>query len=76
MKVIYTNSGSAVLALAENAVHKLFKWQKSERNLSGKVKSISVVIEHLLVALKIISSYMVFACLGKQQCPTTALAAI
>ncbi|KAG2294651.1 hypothetical protein Bca52824_041320 [Brassica carinata] len=31
VKLIYTNSGSAILALAENALHKLWKWQKNER---------------------------------------------
>ncbi|XP_010545756.1 PREDICTED: topless-related protein 4 [Tarenaya hassleriana] len=39
VKLIYTNSGGAILALAENAVHKLWKWQKNERNLSGKATS-------------------------------------
>uniref|UniRef100_A0A0D3AD99 CTLH domain-containing protein n=1 Tax=Brassica oleracea var. oleracea TaxID=109376 RepID=A0A0D3AD99_BRAOL len=39
VKLIYTNSGGAILALAENALHKLWKWQKSERNLSGKANS-------------------------------------
>ncbi|KAJ4720991.1 Protein TOPLESS-like protein [Melia azedarach] len=36
LRLIYTNSGLAVLALASNAVHKLWKWQRSERNPSGK----------------------------------------
>lgn len=36
VRLIYTNSGLAVLALASNAVHKLWKWQRSERNPSGK----------------------------------------
>lgn len=40
VKLIYTNSGGAILVLAENAVHKLWKWQKSERNLLGKVHHI------------------------------------
>ncbi|CAH2073505.1 unnamed protein product [Thlaspi arvense] len=35
-RLIYTNSGSGVLALASNAVHKLWKWQKSDHNLAGK----------------------------------------
>ena len=39
VKLIYTNSGGAILALAENAAHKLWKWQKSERNLLGKANS-------------------------------------
>ncbi|KAK8947936.1 Topless-related protein 1 [Platanthera guangdongensis] len=36
LSLLYTNSGSAVLALTSNAVHKLWKWQRSERNPSGK----------------------------------------
>ncbi|MQM06666.1 hypothetical protein Taro_039491 [Colocasia esculenta] len=36
VRLLYTNSGSAVLALASNAVHKLWKWQRTERNSSGK----------------------------------------
>lgn len=36
VRLIYTNSGLAVLALGSNAVHKLWKWQRSERNPSGK----------------------------------------
>ncbi|XP_043694010.1 protein TOPLESS-RELATED PROTEIN 2-like isoform X3 [Telopea speciosissima] len=36
VRLIYTNSGLAVLALASNAVHKLWKWQRTERNPSGK----------------------------------------
>uniref|UniRef100_M4CP68 CTLH domain-containing protein n=1 Tax=Brassica campestris TaxID=3711 RepID=M4CP68_BRACM len=35
-RLIYTNSGSGVLALASNAEHKLWKWQKSDPNLDGK----------------------------------------
>ncbi|XP_057459402.1 topless-related protein 4-like isoform X2 [Actinidia eriantha] len=36
IRLIYTNSGASVLALAYNAVHKLWKWQRNERNLMGK----------------------------------------
>lgn len=36
VRLLYTNSGVALLALASNAVHKLWKWQRSERNPSGK----------------------------------------
>ena len=36
-RLIYTNAGIALLALASNAVHKLWKWQRSERNPNGKV---------------------------------------
>ncbi|KAG0500151.1 hypothetical protein HPP92_000223 [Vanilla planifolia] len=35
-RLIYTNSGLSILALASNAVHKLWKWPKTERNASGK----------------------------------------
>ncbi|GMH30687.1 hypothetical protein Nepgr_032530 [Nepenthes gracilis] len=35
-RLIYTNSGLAILALASNAVHKLWKWQRNDRNLTGK----------------------------------------
>ncbi|XP_038984116.1 protein TPR3-like isoform X2 [Phoenix dactylifera] len=35
-RLIYTNSGLAILALASNAVHKLWKWPKTDRNTSGK----------------------------------------
>ncbi|XP_059641572.1 protein TOPLESS-RELATED PROTEIN 2-like [Cornus florida] len=36
VRLLYTNSGLALLSLASNAVHKLWKWQRSERNPSGK----------------------------------------
>eukprot|EP01018_Ginkgo_biloba_P018591 Gb_09668 [translate_table: standard] len=36
-RLIYTNSGLAILALASNAVHKLWKWSRNDRNPSGKV---------------------------------------
>uniref|UniRef100_M4CP67 CTLH domain-containing protein n=1 Tax=Brassica campestris TaxID=3711 RepID=M4CP67_BRACM len=35
-RLIYTNSGSGVLALASNAEHKLWKWRNSDLNLDGK----------------------------------------
>ncbi|XP_024384334.1 protein TOPLESS-RELATED PROTEIN 2 isoform X3 [Physcomitrium patens] len=35
-RLIYTNAGVALLALASNAVHKLWKWQRNERNINGK----------------------------------------
>ncbi|KAH9626648.1 hypothetical protein KSS87_004649 [Heliosperma pusillum] len=35
-RLIYTNSGNAILALASNAIHLLWKWQRNERNTSGK----------------------------------------
>ncbi|OMO54350.1 hypothetical protein CCACVL1_27864 [Corchorus capsularis] len=41
VRMIYTNSGGAILALTDNAVHKLWKWQKNERNVTGKATSSS-----------------------------------
>ncbi|GMH04542.1 hypothetical protein Nepgr_006382 [Nepenthes gracilis] len=41
-RLIYTNSGQAILALASNAVHKLWKWIRNERNFTGKATSSSV----------------------------------
>ncbi|CAN1786868.1 Topless-related protein 4 [Linum perenne] len=35
-RLMYTNSGMAILALASNAVHKLWKWQRNDRNVTGK----------------------------------------
>ncbi|KAJ6309071.1 hypothetical protein OIU76_018627 [Salix suchowensis] len=35
-RLIYTNSGNAILALASNAIHLLWKWQRSDRHASGK----------------------------------------
>ncbi|XP_057856327.1 protein TPR3 isoform X1 [Cryptomeria japonica] len=44
-RLIYTNSGVAILALASNAVHKLWKWSRNERNTSGKATtSVSPVL--------------------------------
>ncbi|XP_076936488.1 protein TOPLESS-RELATED PROTEIN 2-like isoform X1 [Bidens hawaiensis] len=36
LRLIYTNSGLSLLALASSAIHKLWKWQRNERNPSGK----------------------------------------
>ncbi|KAG1363958.1 putative protein TPR3 [Cocos nucifera] len=38
-RLIYTNSGHAILALASNAVHKLWKWSKADRNTPGKANA-------------------------------------
>ncbi|KAG0491392.1 hypothetical protein HPP92_004790 [Vanilla planifolia] len=38
-RLIYTNSGQAILALASNAVHKLWKWQKTDRNATVKASA-------------------------------------
>jgi hypothetical protein len=39
VRLLYTNNGIALLALGSNAIHKLWKWQRSDRNPSGKVRS-------------------------------------
>ncbi|KAG1354187.1 protein TOPLESS-RELATED PROTEIN 2 [Cocos nucifera] len=36
LRLLYTNNGMAVLALSSDAIHKLWKWQRNERNPSGK----------------------------------------
>ncbi|KAF8011645.1 hypothetical protein BT93_J2048 [Corymbia citriodora subsp. variegata] len=36
IRMMYTRSGGAILALTYNAVHKLWKWQQDEFNPSGK----------------------------------------
>ncbi|KAG6706553.1 hypothetical protein I3842_07G227200 [Carya illinoinensis] len=36
-RLIYTKSGTAILALATNAIHLLWKWPRSDLNSSGKV---------------------------------------
>ncbi|CAI9113928.1 OLC1v1014633C2 [Oldenlandia corymbosa var. corymbosa] len=38
-RLMYTNSGSAILALASNAVHLLWKWQRNDRNPNGKASA-------------------------------------
>ncbi|CAL0330486.1 unnamed protein product [Lupinus luteus] len=38
-RLIYTNQGVSILALAANAVHKLWKWQRNDRNPSGKANA-------------------------------------
>ncbi|GMY29240.1 protein TOPLESS-like [Fagus crenata] len=35
-RLIYTNAGNAILALASNATHLLWKWPQNDLNLSGK----------------------------------------
>ncbi|CAL5441155.1 unnamed protein product [Camellia sinensis] len=36
VQLLYTNSGVALLALASDTMHKLWKWQRTEHNPSGK----------------------------------------
>ncbi|XP_010539522.1 PREDICTED: protein TOPLESS-like [Tarenaya hassleriana] len=35
-RLIFTNSGNAILALSSNAIHLLWRWQRSEHNTTGK----------------------------------------
>ncbi|KAK3436788.1 hypothetical protein EUGRSUZ_C01424 [Eucalyptus grandis] len=35
-KLSYTNLGRAILALSSNAVHKLWKWEESDQNFTGR----------------------------------------
>ncbi|KAI3722226.1 hypothetical protein L2E82_33257 [Cichorium intybus] len=41
-RLIYTNSGLAILAVAANAVHKLWKWQRTDNNSTGKATAIVI----------------------------------
>ncbi|XP_057957673.1 topless-related protein 2 [Malania oleifera] len=36
VRLLYTNSGTGILALGSNGVQKLWKWSRSEQNMSGK----------------------------------------
>ncbi|ONK67561.1 uncharacterized protein A4U43_C05F1320 [Asparagus officinalis] len=44
-RLLYTNSGVGLLALASNAVQRLWKWSRSEQNPTGKATA-SVVPQH------------------------------
>ncbi|CAN6548274.1 unnamed protein product [Malus baccata var. baccata] len=44
-RLLYTNSGSGILALGSNGVQKLWKWSRNEQNPSGKATA-SVVPQH------------------------------
>ncbi|XP_071917042.1 protein TOPLESS-RELATED PROTEIN 2-like [Coffea arabica] len=49
LRLLYTNSGLALLVLGSNALHRLWKWQRSERNPSGK--SIASIIPQMWLRL-------------------------
>ncbi|XP_066368259.1 disease resistance protein PIK6-NP-like isoform X2 [Miscanthus floridulus] len=40
MRLLYTHSGVALLALSSNAVHKLWKWEHRDKNPRGKVTTV------------------------------------
>ncbi|KAJ3693284.1 hypothetical protein LUZ60_008764 [Juncus effusus] len=35
-KLVYTSSGHSIVSLSSNAIHKIWRWQKTESNPSGK----------------------------------------
>jgi hypothetical protein len=37
VRLLYTNSGSGLLALGSNAIQRLWKWSRNEQNTNGKV---------------------------------------
>ncbi|KAF7104952.1 hypothetical protein CFC21_105814 [Triticum aestivum] len=45
VRLLYTNDGTALLSLGSDGVHKLWKWQRSDRN--HKLKSTASVSPHL-----------------------------
>ncbi|CAB4315694.1 unnamed protein product [Prunus armeniaca] len=45
IRLLYTNSGTGILALGSNGVQKLWKWVRNEQNPSGKATA-SVVPQH------------------------------
>ncbi|KAM0861872.1 hypothetical protein ACQ4PT_045607 [Festuca glaucescens] len=45
VRLLYTNSGVGLLALGSNAIQRLWKWNRSEQNPSGKATA-SVVPQH------------------------------
>ena len=57
-RLLYTNAGSAVLALCSNAVHKLWKWQVNERSNVSKVNMFRLTS---LLVLFLVSLWLVFS---------------
>ncbi|KAH0994419.1 hypothetical protein GBA52_018283 [Prunus armeniaca] len=48
IRLLYTNSGTGILALGSNGVQKLWKWVRNEQNPSGKViANLEEVFNHL-----------------------------
>jgi hypothetical protein len=37
VRLLYTNSGSGLLALGSNAIQRLWKWNRNDQNPCGKV---------------------------------------
>ncbi|RWW18129.1 hypothetical protein BHE74_00037544 [Ensete ventricosum] len=60
VRLLYTNSGFAVLALGSNAIHKLWKWVRNERNPSGKLMLRFILMDFLCFLAPISSSAAVF----------------
>lgn len=40
-RLVYTNSGNAILALASNGIHLLWRWQRVDHGLSAKVRGLN-----------------------------------
>ena len=62
IRLIYTNSGASVLALAYNAVHKLWKWQRNERNLMGKVLIYLSLVSFSIIMLFSMRFFLLMHC--------------
>lgn len=61
-RLLYTNSGIGILALWSNGVQKLWKWNRTEQNPSGKVRGLYSQIRtcaciHLIVIIFRMSMY-------------------
>jgi hypothetical protein len=54
-RLIYTNSGVAILALTASAVHLLWKWPRSDRNSSGKVSLSPFTSTHVIAMLRLLN---------------------
>lgn len=71
-RLIYTNSGIALLALASNAIHMLWKWPRSDRNSIGKVNGIIVKHQYLTMYC-FLSLYMSIAQFAEIPCYSITL---
>lgn len=41
-RLVYTNSGNAILALASNGIHLLWRWQRVDHSSSAKVRGLNM----------------------------------
>lgn len=63
-RLIYTNSAFAILALAANAVHKLWKWPRNERHPTGKVGGLFHIFK-IFSKYFLLAAHINFSFLGK-----------